>query len=136
MALLITPMFGGAEVWRSAFAAAMPEVEVRMWPEVGNVDDIDVAALGPRPTGALRQLATLRLIVSVTAGTDALLQDPNLPAVPIVRASDPAGDAMMNEATLLHVLRHHRHMPDYLHAQQRREWIKIPIKRAAERKVG
>jgi glyoxylate/hydroxypyruvate reductase A len=43
---------------------------------------------------------------------------------------------MMNEATLLHVLRHHRHMPEYLRAQQRAEWIKLPIVPAAERKVG
>jgi glyoxylate/hydroxypyruvate reductase len=136
MALLITPTFGGAEVWRSAFATAMPEAEVRIWPEIGNVDEIDVAAFGSPPSGALRKLPNLRLIVSLTAGTEALLQDPDLPTVPIVRAGDPAGDTMMNEATLLHVLRHHRHVPDYLRAQQRREWIKIPIKPAAERKVG
>jgi glyoxylate/hydroxypyruvate reductase A len=136
MTLLLTPTFGGAEVWRNALATAMPELDVRIWPELGNAADIDVAAFGPPPAGAMRKLPNLRLIVSLTAGIDALLRDPDLPPVPIVRAGDPAGDAMMNETTLLHVLRHHRHMPDYLHAQQRREWIKMPIKPAAERKVG
>lgn len=136
MTLLLTPTFGAAEVWRGALATAMPELDVRIWPELGNAADIDVAAFGPPPAGAMRKLPNLRLIVSLTAGTDALLRDPDLPPVPIVRAGDPAGDAMMNETTLLHVLRHHRHMPDYLHAQQRCEWIKMPIKPAAERKVG
>ncbi len=136
MALLFVPSFSGAEGWRQAFAAAMPELDVRMWPELGDAGDIDMVALGPPPAGLFRKLANLRLIVSVIAGTDALLRDPDLPDVPIVRAGNPAGDAMMNEATLLHVLRHHRHMPDYLRAQQRCEWIKLPIKAAAERRVG
>ncbi len=136
MALLLTPHFGSAEVWRRAFAAVMPELDVRIWPELGNPADIEAAAVGTPPEGALAKLPNLRLIVSLTAGTDGLLRDPDLPAVPIVRAGDPAGDAMINETALLHVLRHHRYMPDYLRAQQRREWIKMPIKRASERKVG
>jgi glyoxylate/hydroxypyruvate reductase A len=136
MALLLMPMFGSAEVWRNALHAAMPELDVRIWPELGEAADIEVVALGRPPAGALRRLPNLRLIVSLTAGTDALLRDPDLPPVPIVRAGDPAGDAMMNETALLHVLRHHRHMPDYVRAQQRCEWITRPIKPATERKVG
>jgi glyoxylate/hydroxypyruvate reductase A len=136
MALLLTPLFGGAETWRRGFAAAMPDLELRIWPDLGNPADIEVAAVATPPAGALAKLPNLRLIVSLTAGVDGLLRDPDLPAVPIVRAGDPAGDAMMNEATLLHVLRHHRYMPDYLAAQRRREWIKLPIKAASERKVG
>jgi glyoxylate/hydroxypyruvate reductase A len=136
MTLLLIPTFGGAEVWQRAFAAAMPELKLRVWPEVGNVAEIEVVALGVPPAGALKKLSNLRLIVSLTAGTDGLLRDPDLPEVPIVRSGDPAGDTMMNETTLLHVLFHHRHMTDYLRAQERGEWIKRPITPASERKVG
>jgi len=136
MALLLTPVFGSAEVWRRAFAVATPALELRIWPEVGDPAEIEAVAVVALPPGALAKLPNLRLIISLTAGVDALLRDPDLPTVPIVRAGDPAGDAMMNETTLLHVLRHHRYMPDYLRAQQRREWIKMPIKPASERKVG
>jgi hypothetical protein len=97
MAVLLTPLSGSADVWRHAFAAAMPELELRIWPEVENPAEITVAVLGAPPAGALRKLPNLRLIVSLTAGTDALLRDPDLPNVPIVRAGDPAGDAMINE---------------------------------------
>lgn len=107
-----------------------------MWPETGNADDIEAIAVGAMPPGALKKLPNLRLIVSLTAGTDALLSDPDLPDVPIVRCGDPAGDVMMNETALLHVLRHHRYMPDYVRAQRRCEWIKMPIMPASERKVG
>ena len=136
MVLLLRPSFGGPDVWRRAFAATMPELEVRMWPDIGDADQIEAAAVGAMPPGALKKLPNLRLIVSLTAGTDALLSDPDLPDVPIVRCGDPAGDVMMNETALLHVLRHHRYMPDYLRAQQRCEWIRMPIMPASERKVG
>jgi glyoxylate/hydroxypyruvate reductase A len=136
MALLLTPLFGSAEVWRREFAAAMPELEIRIWPEAGDPAAIEAAAIWALPPGELRKLPNLRLILSLTAGTDALLCDPDLPNVPIVRAGDPAGDAMMNEAALLHVLRHHRNMPEYLRAQARREWKRLPVKRASERCVG
>ena len=136
MALLLVPTFSGAEGWRKAFAAAMPELEVRMWPELGDARDIDIVALGVPPAGMFRKLPNLRLIVSLIAGIDGMLRDPDLPDVPIVRAGNPQGDGMMNEAALLHVLRHHRHMPEYLRAQQRAEWIKLPIVPASERRVG
>lgn len=134
--LLLTPLFGTAEVWRHAFAVAMPELEVRIWPDVGNPSDIDAAAIGLLPAGELRKLPNLRLIVSLFAGADALLRDSNLPSVPIARAGNPAGDTMMNETVLLHVLRHHRNLPAFQQAQQRCEWIKLPILRTNERSVG
>jgi glyoxylate/hydroxypyruvate reductase A len=137
MALLLSPQPGLADVWRRAFAAAMPELELRIWPEVGNPAEIEVAAVGGTPGGgALAKLPNLRLILSLTAGTDTLLGDPDLPAVPFARTADPDGDAMMNETVLLHVLRHHRYMPDYLRAQARCEWIRMPLKPARERSVG
>ena len=136
MALLLAPQPGTGDVWRRAFAAAMPELEVRVWPDVGDPAAIDIAAVGAMPTGALAKFPNLRLILSLTAGVDTLLSDPTLPDVPIARTADPDGDVMMNETALLHVLRHHRYMPDYLQAQQRCEWIRRPIKAARERPVG
>lgn len=136
MAILVTPVSGGADVWRDALTAAIPDADVRVWPNVGNRDDIEIAAVGAPPKGALAGLPNLRLIISLTAGTDALLRDPDLPPVPIVRAGDPAGDTMMNETALMHVMRHHRYLPEYARAQQRGEWIKMPITPANERKIG
>jgi glyoxylate/hydroxypyruvate reductase len=136
MTLLISPQPGTADIWRRAFAAAMPDLDVRVWPEVGDPASIDVAAVGSMPAGALAKLPNLRLILSLTAGVDTLLSDPTLPAVPIARTSDLDGDTMMNETVLLHVLCHHRSLPDYQQAQQRCEWIRRPIKAARERAVG
>jgi glyoxylate/hydroxypyruvate reductase len=136
MALLVTAFFGNSADWRRLFAEQMPELDVRVWPEVGNPDDIDVAAVAAVPHGRLKSFRNLRMIVSLLAGADILLSDPDLPDVPLVRAGNPDGDEMMNEAALLHVLRHHRHLPAYHLAQQRAEWISLPRLRASQRSVG
>jgi glyoxylate/hydroxypyruvate reductase len=136
MALLLTAFASNPADWRRLFAAQMPELDVRVWPEVGDERDIDVAAVTYLPCGKLKSLPNLRMIVSLLAGADVLLSDPGLPDVPIVRGGELYGDDMMNEAALLHVLRHHRHLPAYLLAQQRAEWISLPRLRASERKVG
>jgi glyoxylate/hydroxypyruvate reductase len=137
MALLLIPLGGAASDWRRAFAAELPDLEVRIWPEVGNAAEIEIAAVGPAPHGALAALPNLRLIVSLLAGQEILLSDPTLPRhVPIVRASSADGDPMMNETALLHVLRHHRHLTEYQMQQPRHEWKQQPRVRAGEKKVG
>jgi glyoxylate/hydroxypyruvate reductase A len=136
MALLLTSFFGAPADWRRLFAAQMPDLDLRIWPEVGNEADIEIAAVTALPHGKLKSFPNLKMIVSLTAGADMLLGDPDLPDVPIVRAGNPDGDEMMSEAALLHVLRHHRHLPAYSLAQQRAEWISLPRLRARERKVG
>jgi glyoxylate/hydroxypyruvate reductase A len=136
MALLLTPIFGTPDEWRSLIAADMPDLDVRIWPDVGNAADIDVAAVSGIRGGALKALHNLRLIVSLTAGIDMLLGDPDLPDVPLTRATDPSGDSMIDEYALLHVLRHHRELPALALAQQNSEWLRLKPKHAHERPVG
>src|SRR5262245_2599718 len=111
MALLLTPIFGTSDEWRALIAAEMPDLDVRVWPDTGNAADIEVAAVAGIPRGKRKGFPNLRLIVSLTAGIDMLIGDPELPNVPLVRAADPDGDVMIDEFALLHVLRHHRELP-------------------------
>jgi glyoxylate/hydroxypyruvate reductase A len=137
MALLLTPLSDPAKEWLRCFAAEMPELEVRLWPELGDPADIEVAAVTHLPHGTLARLPNLRLIASLLAGQDGLLADKSIPkGVPILRTTNPEGDPMMNEAVLLHVLRHHRWLPQYHLAQQRSEWTSLPRLLPRERRVG
>jgi glyoxylate/hydroxypyruvate reductase A len=136
MAILLAPLSGTPAEWRKLFDAARPGLDLRFYPEFGKPEEIEVAAVARVPPGFLASLPKLRLIVSLFAGQETLLADKTMPDVPIVRASNPAGDEMMNEVALLHVLRHHRMLPDYAAQQQRREWKRLPVLRAGERKVG
>ena len=43
---------------------------------------------------------------------------------------------MMTEYVIMHVLRFHRDMPAYQAAQANREWLRKPIVRPEERRIG
>ena len=97
--------------------------EVRVWPEVGNPDDIKYAIVWKPPAGELAKLKNLAAIFSYGAGVDALMEDATLPAhVPVVRFVDPDLTQRMTEYVALHTLFHHRRMGEYLGKQTRREW--------------
>jgi glyoxylate/hydroxypyruvate reductase A len=136
MALLITPVFGPPDEWRTLIAAEIPDLDVRFWPDVGDPGGIEVAAVAGLPRGTLKTFPNLRLIISLTAGVDGILDDPELPNIPVVRAADADGDAMINEFALLHVLRHHRDMPAFAAAQQAGEWLALKPIPASQRKIG
>jgi glyoxylate/hydroxypyruvate reductase len=137
MAILLAPISGPESDWRPLLAKALPGREVRYYPEVGDPAAIDVAAVARVPRGFLTSLPNLRLICSLFAGQETLLADPTLPqGVPIVRTGNLDGDRMMDENALMHVLRHHRGLPEYALAQQRREWARKRVLRPYERTVG
>lgn len=110
--------------WKERFAAAMPERTVALVPD----DPVDPAAVAYAavwrpPLGALARFANLRAIFNLGAGVDALIADPLLPDVPLVRAVSADLTMRMSEYVLLHVLLYHRQQRLFDEAQRRREWI-------------
>lgn len=137
MVLLLKPGTEPAAKWIEEFKRLMPELEVRVWPEVGNVSDIEVALVSYLPFGELAKFPRLRLILSLPVGLDHILDDPNLPkGIPIARTVHPDGDPMMVEYAVMNVLRHHRHLPEYHEFQHSRIWKKLPQALATNRSVG
>ncbi|MBT5459055.1 MAG: glyoxylate/hydroxypyruvate reductase A, partial [Rhodospirillaceae bacterium] len=128
---------GPPERWSDPLAAALTGEELRVYPDMGNPDDIDVALFARQQPGLFPQLRNLRLIIGLQAGVESLLDDAELPAdIPIVRSTQPDGDRMIAEYVLMHVLRHHRNMPDFLDNQRDAKWEKPPVLLASERRVG
>jgi len=122
------------------FAAAVrdegPGLDIRVWPETGPVEDIRYALAWGPPMGALKTFPNLELIISVGAGVDHLMKDPELPDVPIVRFVDPDLTGRMVEYIALHVLLHQRRMCEFLELQQKRSWQQRPEPSAREVRVG
>jgi glyoxylate/hydroxypyruvate reductase A len=138
MALLLCTLPGAAPNFAAELKRVAPELEVRIWPEYGNPDDIEFAALHYFDCKELQRFKNLKFVASLFAGLDHLVNDPGMPkGVPIVRAADPKGDQLMNETALMHVMRHHRHLHEYAVDQLAREWKpRRPILRTHQRKVG
>ena len=89
-----------------------------------------------RRQAPLQGLPGLRLIQSLWAGVDRLLDDPSLPDVPLARMVDPAMSAAMAETALWATLSLHRRFFDYAQQQRDRHWYPLPQRRADEIEVA
>ena len=137
MALLFRSSVNSEARWKPQLNRLMPELEVRIWPEVGDPADIDYALVWRPEPGLLASLPNLKLILSLGAGVDHILCDPHLPRdVPIVRLVDPYMTDAMSEYVILQVLRLHRQDFDYRGQQEAGIWRELDQKNAVERPVG
>src|SRR6266566_284099 len=139
MALLIVNLdkqIGTAQAWRDTFAAQLPDLEIRIWPEAGKVADIEYLAFIRPDFDALPELPNLKAMFSRSAGVEAFVDHPRLPKAPLGKIEPSGGDPMMTEYVVMHVLRFHRDMPGYQLAQANREWRRTRIARPEERRIG
>lgn len=140
MALLIYGLdhaeIGSAQEWRDTFAALLPGLDIRIFPEVGDPAAITYLAFMRPDFDAIPPLPNLRAMFSRSAGVEAFIDHPRLPQAPLGKIEPAGGDPMMTEYVLMHVLRLHREMPLYQAAQARREWLRRPIIRPADRRIG
>ncbi len=139
MALLIVNLdkvIGTAQAWRDAFKAQLPDLPIRVWPDVGEAKDIEYLAFMHPDFDQLPAFPNLRAMFSRSAGVESFVEHPKLPKVPLGKVEPPGGDPMMTEYVVMHVLRFHRDMPGYQAAQAKREWRRVPIVRPDQRRVG
>ena len=139
MALLIVDLdkrIGNAKAWRDTFAEQLPDLEIRIWPDPGELADIEYLAFMHPDFDALPVLPNLKAMFSRSAGVEAFVNHPKLPRVPLGKMEPPGGDPMMTEYVVMHVLRFHRDMPGYQAAQANREWLRTRIVRPEERRIG
>jgi len=125
-----------ANLFAEEARAQDPALDLRIAPELGCRADIDYTLAWNPPHGLLRTLPNLKLIVSVGAGVDGILSDPELPDVPIVRYVDPDLTRRMVEYVVLNVLYHHRRMSEFRELQEQRRWEYLPEPAAPEVRVG
>ena len=137
MTLLFYSDTDAPEPWREALALELPEMEFRIWPDVGEPRRVSYALVWRPQPGLLASLPNLKGILSLGAGVDHVLLDPRLPAgVPIVRMVDAGLAAQMSEYALYGVLHFHRSMQQYADQQRRVLWRQVPAVPAQQRTVG
>lgn len=123
--------------WLPALRAAMPALEVRVWPEIGDAAEIDYAIVWKPPAGMLAGLPNLKVIYSLGAGIDTMLRDPTLPLdVPLVRMVDLSLTEGMIEYVAEQVLAIHRQARTYRAQQAARRWEQHNQKLARDVTVG
>ena len=100
-----------------------PGLEIREWPDIGNPEDVDIAMVWKMPHGELAKFPNLKLIISMAAGVDHVLSDPDRPeGVPIVRVTDPYMARSMGHWFLMNILRLHRETAHYDKLRSQKIW--------------
>lgn len=137
MALLFYADGESRDDWARALSAELPDMEIRFWPDIGIEHDIEYALVWQPPRGLLASLPNLKAILSLGAGVEHILRDPELPArIPIARLIDPGLKIGMVEFVLMEVLRYHRRQPEYLAQAARKEWKLLRQTLPQNRRIG
>jgi len=137
MSILLISTVGPMEPWLQGLKQAFPDDDVRAVPDIGDPARVEIALVAHPSAAVFAKLPNLKLVIGLRAGVDDLLALKELrPDIPVARAQEPGGDKMIDEYVLMHVLRHHRYMPEFVAAQARCEWINPGARYAEERKVG
>ncbi len=123
--------------WLAAFAAKMPELEVRVWPDVGDRAEIDVLLTTRIPKGEAARFPNLKFVALIAAGADRFLADPTVPPdLPIVRAVNSEQALTMKAWIVYQVLRHHREFPQYEADQKAHRWDRRPVVQPGTVRIG
>ncbi len=124
------------ENWRALIAKKSPGLDFRIWPDIGNPEDIRYFVTWIPPENLAETFPNLEVVFSVGAGVDQL----NLSAIPeklrVVRMIEPNLVAGMVEYVTMSVLALHRDLIGYIDQQRAKRWKSLGNVSAAKRRVG
>ena len=136
MALYYTAAPERGRIWKSMIADALPELEVRLSPAIGDPADIRFLAAWTLPPGLIETLPNLELLFSLGAGVDQLDLSQVPEHVTIVRLIEPNLADGMAEYVAMAVLALHRDLYAYADQQRAGLWQPLPQVPARNRRVG
>lgn len=107
--LLSAEEAGYLPLWTGEIRKNAPELDLRVWPDVGRKEDIEFAVVARPPAGDLARYPNLKAIFSMWAGVADLLADSSIAHLPIVRMTEPGLTVGMvtyvvHHVTGLHIL--------------------------------
>lgn len=129
MALLIIYPDMELEPYVEVLLNLEPKLDIRIWPQIGNADDIEFAIAWNHPPGEFKKFKNLKCIASFGAGVDGILSDSDLPKdVVITRVVESSMPQFMSEYVILSVLNYCRQFDIYKNDKTKKRWQpRIPL---------
>lgn len=125
------------EEWIALLSGLLPAFEIRDFDDSGDLAAVEYAVVWAPPAGRIKAFPNLKAVVSIGAGVDHVLRDPELPRhLPILRTTGPDMVQRLREYVALHVLTHHRDLAVTDANQSRAHWQQIVTPIAPKRRVG
>lgn len=136
MAVLLCSTSESSEEWADALRT-IPGIDLRVWPDAGDIDEIDYAIVAHPPLGVLPSLPNLKAVQSLWAGIEHITRDKELdPTIPILRMIDPGLTQGMTEYVTMHAQRYHMLAHEFALSQAAGKWTPRTPPLAEERKIG
>ncbi|MCS6778751.1 MAG: glyoxylate/hydroxypyruvate reductase A [Geminicoccaceae bacterium] len=137
MRVVLQTTWNTTAAWRAELLRQAPDLDVRVWPEIGDPAEIDAVLCWQPPPDLFAGMRNLRLIQILGAGVDGLLRaHPRLPPVPVARLVDPVMSQRMAEYCLYATLRFHRQFDLYERQLAQAKWERHQHPDPAEIGVG
>ena len=141
MSILLIGEIDITDAWFREFITELKKsilnIDLRVFPDCGNLEEIEIAIAWKPPLGALLKFPNLKLIISLSAGIDHLLRDTNLPKnIPIIRLVSQAQALQMSEYVHLAILFFQRRLLDYQDLQKSQTWEYLPVSNSESFTVG
>jgi glyoxylate/hydroxypyruvate reductase A len=123
MSILIISQGRDVSPWVKALKAKRPDLELSIYPDDTNRDNIDFVLTWNHPLGAFKKYPNIKCISSMGAGVDHIFKDPELPAnATITRIIDDNLSKDMAEFSIALVMNHLRGLSFYKLMQQEQSW--------------
>lgn len=136
MRIVIVYDSGNAPAWRDAIAAQLREAQVDIW-QPGSTQHADYAVGWTPPPQFFIDQPRLRAFLSIGAGVEHVLNNPNLPAdLPIVRVEDAGMGEQMVDFCRYEVLRWMQRRDEYAAQQSAGLWKPLPASFRDEWPIG
>ena len=112
--------------WKKELEQLAPQIPLVIGTETDHADEVVCAMVWKQKRGALQKFKNLRLIFSMGAGVDHVLEDDTIAKhIPICRVVDPQMAFSMSNYVIMAVLNHHRALYDFQTAKQQKHWAQF-----------
>lgn len=137
MSLLIVCPGRDPENWVKKLKEQHPGMNIYVYPEDHENEEVEFALTWNHPRGLFKNYPNLKVIASMGAGVDHIVNDDGLPEeVVITRVVDDRLTQDMSDFVLSQVMAHIRGLHYYTKAQAKKKWDRFQYRKPEDTKVG